>query len=109
MSRYATLSDDFYVNLNLNTEMELPGSRETILRPRRLGADVRSIPKIRMDSLMLATATFGLQVGTEDLNQACTVTVVSRTGRSNRNGTAKSLARVGDDPSARNKMALPNG
>ena len=31
MSRYATFSDDFYVNLNLNTEMELPGSRETIL------------------------------------------------------------------------------
>ncbi len=31
MSRYATLSDDFYLNLNLNTEMELPGSRETIL------------------------------------------------------------------------------
>ena len=31
MTRYATLSDDFYVNLNLNTEMDLPGSRETIL------------------------------------------------------------------------------
>ena len=31
MGRYATLSDDFYLNLNLNTEMELPGSRETIL------------------------------------------------------------------------------
>ena len=31
MSRYTTLSDDFYLNLNLNTEMELPGSRETIL------------------------------------------------------------------------------
>ena len=31
MVLYASLSDDFYVNLNLNTEMELPGSRETIL------------------------------------------------------------------------------
>lgn len=31
MGLYASLSDDFYVNLNLNTEMELPGSRETIL------------------------------------------------------------------------------
>lgn len=31
MGLFASLSDDFYVNLNLNTEMELPGSRETIL------------------------------------------------------------------------------
>ena len=31
MGLYTSLSDDFYVNLNLNTEMELPGSRETIL------------------------------------------------------------------------------
>ncbi len=31
MSRYSTYSDDFYVNVNLNTEMELPSSRETLL------------------------------------------------------------------------------
>lgn len=31
MGLLASLSDDFYVNLNLNTEMELPGSRETVL------------------------------------------------------------------------------
>lgn len=31
MSLYASLSDDFYVNLNLNTEMNLPESRETLL------------------------------------------------------------------------------
>ena len=31
MGLYASLSDDFYVNLNLSTEMELPGSRETVL------------------------------------------------------------------------------
>jgi len=31
MSEYAALSDDFYVNLNLNTEMDLPNNRETIL------------------------------------------------------------------------------
>jgi hypothetical protein len=31
MSRYNSLSDDYYVNLNLNTEMDLPQSRETIL------------------------------------------------------------------------------
>ena len=31
MSRYASLSDEFYVNMNLNTEMELPQSRETVL------------------------------------------------------------------------------
>ncbi len=31
MSRYAEHSDDYYVNLNLNTEMDLPQSRETVL------------------------------------------------------------------------------
>jgi hypothetical protein len=31
MNRYASLSDDFYLNMNLNTEMELSSSRETIL------------------------------------------------------------------------------
>ncbi len=31
MSRYSTYSDDFYINVNLNTEMELPGQRETLL------------------------------------------------------------------------------
>lgn len=31
MSRFAKFSDDFYVNMNLNTEMELPQSRDTIL------------------------------------------------------------------------------
>jgi hypothetical protein len=31
MNRYFTESDDFFVNLNLNTEMELPTSRDTVL------------------------------------------------------------------------------
>ncbi len=31
MNRYNSLSDDFYVNMNLSTEMELPSNRETIL------------------------------------------------------------------------------
>jgi len=31
MTGYSTFSDDFYVNMNLNTEMELPQSRETVL------------------------------------------------------------------------------
>jgi hypothetical protein len=31
MSSYSAFSDDFYVNLNLNTEMDLPSSRETVL------------------------------------------------------------------------------
>lgn len=31
MSRFLTEADDFYVNLNLNTEMELPNGRDTIL------------------------------------------------------------------------------
>lgn len=31
MTTYATLADDFYVNLNLHTEMPLPTSRESVL------------------------------------------------------------------------------
>ena len=31
MDRYSSLCDDFYVNMNLSTEMELPDNRETIL------------------------------------------------------------------------------
>jgi hypothetical protein len=31
MSRYANLADDFYVNMNLSTEMELPSQRDTVL------------------------------------------------------------------------------
>jgi len=31
MSRYSAYSDDFYVNMNLNTEMDLSSSRETVL------------------------------------------------------------------------------
>ncbi len=31
MNRYSSFCDDFYVNLNLSTEMELPNNRETIL------------------------------------------------------------------------------
>jgi hypothetical protein len=32
MNRYSSLSDDFYVNMNLSTEMELPTGRESILQ-----------------------------------------------------------------------------
>jgi hypothetical protein len=31
MNRYSSLSDDFYINMNLGTEMELPANRETVL------------------------------------------------------------------------------
>ena len=31
MIRYGSLCDDFYVNMNLGTEMELPANRETVL------------------------------------------------------------------------------
>ena len=31
MENYNSLADDFYVNMNLSTEMDLAGSRETIL------------------------------------------------------------------------------
>lgn len=32
MNRYSSLSDDFYVNMNLATEMDLPGNRESVLQ-----------------------------------------------------------------------------
>lgn len=31
MMRYGSLCDDFYINMNLSTEMELPNNRETVL------------------------------------------------------------------------------
>jgi len=31
MHRYSSLSDDFYVNMNLSTEMDLPSGRESVL------------------------------------------------------------------------------
>ncbi len=31
MNRYTNEADDFYVNMNLNTELELPNSRDTVL------------------------------------------------------------------------------
>jgi hypothetical protein len=31
MNRYSAEADDFYINLNLNTEMELPTARDTVL------------------------------------------------------------------------------
>jgi hypothetical protein len=31
MSRYGSYSDDHYINMNLNTELELPPGRETVL------------------------------------------------------------------------------
>jgi hypothetical protein len=31
MSRFSNYSDDYYINMNLNTELDLPNSRETIL------------------------------------------------------------------------------
>jgi len=31
MNHYSSLSDDYYLNVNLNTEMDLPQSRETVL------------------------------------------------------------------------------
>ena len=31
MTDYASLADDFYINMNLNTEMALPAGRDTTL------------------------------------------------------------------------------
>ena len=32
MNRYSSLADDFYINMNLNTEMQLPSNRDTVLQ-----------------------------------------------------------------------------
>ena len=31
MTRYTAVADDFYINMNLSTEMELPQGRDTVL------------------------------------------------------------------------------
>jgi hypothetical protein len=45
MCRYDTLSDDYYVNMNLNTEMDLPQTRESVLHYFELVQ--RHYPKLR--------------------------------------------------------------
>ncbi len=45
MNSYSSLADDFYVNMNLNTEMKLPEGRETILD--FLGRVQKSYPSMR--------------------------------------------------------------
>jgi hypothetical protein len=45
MNIYASLADDFFVNLNLNTEMQLPASRETVLD--FFGRVQKSYPRMR--------------------------------------------------------------
>ena len=45
MNRYSTLAHDFYVNMNLNTEIPLPNSRETVLD--FFGRVQKSFPSMR--------------------------------------------------------------
>lgn len=45
MTYYASLSDDYFVNMNLNTEMVLPSSRETVLD--FLGRVQKTYPQMR--------------------------------------------------------------
>ncbi|MEZ5943131.1 MAG: hypothetical protein R3C18_17190 [Planctomycetaceae bacterium] len=45
MVHYASLSDDFFVNMNLNTEMQLPSARETVLE--FFGRVQKSYPTMR--------------------------------------------------------------
>ncbi|MGD9855145.1 MAG: hypothetical protein AB7U20_09375 [Planctomycetaceae bacterium] len=45
MNRYASLADDFFVNMNLNTEMQLPSARETVLD--FFGRVQKSFPSMR--------------------------------------------------------------
>lgn len=45
MDIYSTLADDFFVNMNLNTEMPLPTSRETVLE--FFGRVQKSYPSMR--------------------------------------------------------------
>ena len=55
MNPYASLCDDFYVNMNLSTEMELPANRET--RPLRgVGAILTKLaPALRLREEILLT------------------------------------------------------
>ena len=63
MNRYGSLSDDFYVNMNLSTEMDLPASRETVLHMpnyyiiRKQIHIARNISLYRICSILLAAAT----------------------------------------------------
>ncbi len=45
MNQYSTLASDFYVNMNLNTEMPLPNARETVLD--FFGRVQKSFPSMR--------------------------------------------------------------
>jgi hypothetical protein len=45
MNIYASLADDYFVNMNLNTEMQLPTSRETVLE--FFGRVQKSYPQMR--------------------------------------------------------------
>jgi hypothetical protein len=45
MNTFASLADDYFVNLNLNTEMQLPASRETVLE--FFGRVQKSYPRMR--------------------------------------------------------------
>jgi hypothetical protein len=45
MHSYASLADDYFVNMNLNTEMQLPTARETVLE--FLGRVQKSYPDMR--------------------------------------------------------------
>ena len=45
MNRYSTLAHDYYVNMNLNTEMPLPNTRETVLD--FFGRVQKSFPSMR--------------------------------------------------------------
>ena len=53
MSNYGDYADEFYVNMNLNTEMELPTSRDTLLHffeaaPKKISDDAEFLqPRAR--------------------------------------------------------------
>lgn len=64
MNQYAALADDYFVNMNLNTEMPLPSSRETVLE--FFGRIQKSYPSMRN----FYTRESGDSVMEEDKDQA---------------------------------------
>ncbi len=48
MNRFNSISDDYYINMNLNTEMDLQQSRETVSRGRTGGGRRKALTMSRI-------------------------------------------------------------
>ncbi len=56
MNRYASLSDDFYLNMHLQTQLELPQQRETLLHFFELVQ--KRYPDLRTSTIANATSLY---------------------------------------------------